>query len=83
MHAQDPDELARMADYIVDSARVLRGMHSKLPQMTTLSIGACTIGLPRDADPRDGDEGERWYTQADTALYRAKRLGGDRVEWQA
>ena len=83
VHAQDPDELARMADYIVDSARVLRGMHSKLPQMTTLSIGACTIGLPRDADPRDGDEWERWYTQADTALYRAKRLGGDRVEWQA
>ena len=31
-----------MADYVVDSARVLRGMHSKAPQMTTLSIGACT-----------------------------------------
>ena len=51
-------------------------MHSKPPQMTTLSVGACVIGSA------DGDQWERWYTQADTALYRAKRLGGDRVEWQ-
>ena len=82
VHGRGQDELLRMADYVVDSARVLRGMHSKAPQMTTLSIGACTIVAGREPDPRDGDEWERWYTQADTALYRAKRLGGDRVEWQ-
>ena len=36
-----------------------------------------------DAAPVAGDrDWEYWYTQADTALYRAKRLGGDRVEWQ-
>lgn len=68
------EELERMADYILGSARALLRMHSKPPQMTTLSIGACSIGA--------GHDWEHWYTQADTALYRAKRLGGDRVEWQ-
>ena len=74
VHGQRREDLERMADYILGSARMLRKMHSNLPQMTTLSIGACMIG-------GDGDW-EQWYTQADTALYRAKRLGGDRVEWQ-
>lgn len=68
------EELERMADYILGSARSLLRMHSNPPQMTTLSLGACSIGA--------GQDWEHWYTQADTALYRAKRLGGDRVEWQ-
>ena len=50
-------------------------MHHNPPQMTTLSLGACTIGTVEE-------DWEHWYTQADTALYRAKRLGGDHVEWQ-
>lgn len=68
------EELEPMADYILGSARTLLRMHSNPPQMTTLSLGACSIGA--------GQDWEHWYTQADTALYRAKRLGGDRVEWQ-
>ena len=68
------EDIERMADYILGSARTLLRMHSNPPQMTTLSLGACTIG--------EGHDWEHWYTQADTALYRAKRLGGDRVEWQ-
>lgn len=68
------EELEPMADYILGSARTLLRMHSNPPQMTTLSLGACSIG--------EGQDWEHWYTQADTALYRAKRLGGDRVEWQ-
>lgn len=68
------EELERMADYLLGSARALLQMHSKPPQMTTLSVGACTLGAGHDWD--------HWYTQTDTALYRAKRLGGDRVEWQ-
>ena len=68
------EELERLADYILGSARTLSRMHHNPPQMTTLSLGACTVG--------DGQDWEQWYTQADTALYRAKRLGGDRVEWQ-
>lgn len=68
------EELERLADYILGSARTLSRMHNDPPQMTTLSLGACTVGA--------GQDWEQWYTQADTALYRAKRLGGDRVEWQ-
>ena len=68
------EELERLADYILGSARTLSRMHHNPPQMTTLSLGACMVG--------DGQDWEQWYTQADTALYRAKRLGGDRVEWQ-
>ena len=68
------EELERLADYILGSARTLSRMHHNPPQMTTLSLGACTVGV--------GQDWEQWYTQADTALYRAKRLGGDRVEWQ-
>ena len=74
VHGHRREELERMADYILGSARTLLRMHSNPPQMTTLSLGACTIGT--------GHDWEHWYTQADTALYRAKRLGGDRVEWQ-
>ena len=74
LQGQGREAAARVAGYIMDSARILQRMHGRPPQMTTLSIGACTI---------DGaDDWERWYAQADTALYRAKRLGGDRVEWQ-
>jgi len=74
VQGSDHGELERMADYIIGSARTLSRMHHKPPQMTTLSLGACSIG--------GGHDWEHWYTQADTALYRAKRLGGDRVEWQ-
>jgi len=74
LQGQGRDDAARIAGYIIDSARILQRMHNKPPQMTTLSVGACIIGT--------GQDWEHWYTQADTALYRAKRLGGDRVEWQ-
>lgn len=74
VHGQHRGELERMGDYMLGSARMLQKMHSKPPQMTSLSIGACLIV--------DDGNWEDWYTKADTALYRAKRLGGDRVEWQ-
>ena len=69
------DEAERIAGYLSDSARMLERMHSRPPQMTTLSIGACMVA---------GDAGpgwENWYAKADDALYRAKRNGGDSVEW--
>ena len=74
VRGQHREELERMGDYMLGSARMLQRMHSKPPQMTTLSIGACLI--------TDSGNWEEWYTKADTALYRAKRLGGNRVEWQ-
>lgn len=69
------DEAERIAGYIADSARMLERMHNRPPQMTSLSIGACMI----DHAPEGG--WDHWYAQADDALYRAKRQGGDRVEW--
>lgn len=74
---QQRAQLQWIGGYIVESARGLRRMHSDPPQMTTLSIGACTV-LPG----RDGADWQPWYARADAALYLAKRLGGDRVEWQ-
>ena len=72
---RQPQDVALMVEYIGTSARTLRQMQSVPPQITTLSIGACVIG-------DDEHAWEHWYAHADTALYRAKRLGGDRVEWQ-
>jgi len=77
LQGQGADDVAKVAGYIVDSARILQRMRQLPPQMTTLSIGACGIGTGA------GAEGwEDWYIRADTALYRAKRLGGSRFEWQ-
>ena len=57
-----------------NTARGLLERKPTPPQITTLSIGAslATPGLGWDD----------WYAQADAALYRAKRLGGNRIEWQ-
>lgn len=76
---RDPgrEEAARITGYIVESARMLVRTHSQQPQMTTLSIGACMI----DGNGGDG-RWEHWYSRADKALYRAKRAGGDCIEWQ-
>jgi diguanylate cyclase (GGDEF)-like protein len=75
LRGHDREAAARITGYIADSARMLERMHNWPPQMTSLSIGACMIG-------DEGNQWEYWYAQADDALYRAKRQGGDCVEWQ-
>lgn len=65
----------RITGYIAESARMLERMHNWPPQMTSLSIGACMID-------DDSSPWEYWYARADEVLYRAKRQGGDCVEWQ-
>ena len=63
-----------MAEFVLSTAHALHQMQAAVPQIATLSIGACLITPQQDWDD--------WYALADAALYRAKRLGGNRVEWQ-
>lgn len=73
MHAA-PEELLRYANYIVSTAQSLRMTQHSPPLITTLSVGAYLVDPTGDWDD--------WYVCADAALYRAKRVGGNRVEWQ-
>lgn len=68
------EDALRYAGFIVETARGLQDIPQSPPRMCALSIGACL--LPPGGRWSDG------YALADTALYRAKRLGGNRVEWQ-
>lgn len=77
--ADGREGVMRYADFVVATAQQLLQMprHAEpgqSPQMCTLSLGACLISP-------EGDWSD-WYAHADAALYRAKRLGGNRVEWQ-
>ena len=71
------DEVMRFAEYIVRTAHQLMELsedHHTAPTICPLSVGAALVD--RRLDWND------WYAMADGALYRAKRLGGGRVEWQ-
>jgi diguanylate cyclase (GGDEF)-like protein len=72
--AARPSDLEHMAQFVINTARGLLELQSSPPQITTLSIGA-SVATP-------GLDWDDWYAQADAALYRAKRLGGNRIEWQ-
>lgn len=74
LKAATRDEMLRYADFVVSTAHALQQMQPEPPLITTLSVGACLIDPSRDWND--------WYAQADTALYRAKSAGGNRVEWQ-
>jgi len=72
--AANRDEVLRYAEFIMSTARNLMLLPQSPPLICTLSLGSCLVAP-------DGDWND-WYAQADAALYRAKRLGGDRTEWQ-
>jgi diguanylate cyclase (GGDEF)-like protein len=77
--ADNRDAVLGFADFIVATTRSLAQMprhaeQGQVPLMCSVSVGACLIDGERDWND--------WYALADTALYRAKRLGGNRVEWQ-
>jgi diguanylate cyclase (GGDEF)-like protein len=74
LKAAHRDEMLRYADFVVSTAHALQQMQPSPPLICTLSVGACLIDPERDWND--------WYAQADRALYRAKRAGGNRVEWQ-
>ena len=73
VRARDQADLQRIARFIVGTAHSLAAMQSEPPAICTLSIGGCWI------DP-DSDWSD-WYANADAALYRAKRSGGDTIAW--
>lgn len=68
------EEALRYANFIVETARGLLEIPQVPPRMCALSVGVSLL-------PATGQWGD-WYALADAALYRAKRLGGDRMEWQ-
>ena len=72
--AERQGDIVRIAQFVVDTAQALHKLQPSPPQITTLSIGACPVSPDQTWDD--------WYANADAALYRAKRLGGNRVEWQ-
>ncbi|NUS39631.1 MAG: GGDEF domain-containing protein [Lysobacter sp.] len=74
VNANAPADLLRIANFIVGTAHALDELKAAPPQIATLSIGA-TLVTPRG-------HWDDWYGLADSALYRAKRAGGNRVEWQ-
>jgi diguanylate cyclase (GGDEF)-like protein len=74
VNADAPADLLRIANFIVGTAHALDELKTAPPQIATLSIGATLITPHGHWDD--------WYGVADSALYRAKRAGGNRVEWQ-
>ena len=68
------DDVMRVAEFVISTAHALHELQPSPPQIATLSVGACLVSPAHDWDD--------WYALADAALYRAKRLGGNRVEWQ-
>lgn len=67
-------DIRRIAEFVVATASALHKLQPSPPQVATLSVGACVITPDRRWDD--------WYADADAALYRAKRLGGNRIEFQ-
>lgn len=79
VQADSREGVMRYADFVVATAQRLMQLPlhaepAQPPQMCALSLGACLISP-------DGDWSD-WYARADAALYRAKRLGGNGVQWQ-
>ena len=69
---EDPDDLERMAEYLVSTASALWEMHGEPPLICRLSIGGCLIDPERDW--------QSWYATAVAALYRVKGRGGNGFE---
>lgn len=69
----DAAALAEKASFILDAVQRLLATVADAPRICPVSIGACVIA-----------EGYHWndaYSRADTALYEAKRRGGNQVCW--
>ena len=76
MHRLDEAQaLAERLRIQVANARVRKGQGDELRGQVTISVGAAALV--------HGESAEQWMQRADAALYRAKRGGRNRVEWDA
>ncbi|WP_224743882.1 MULTISPECIES: GGDEF domain-containing protein [Lysobacter] len=74
LKADSREELLCYADFVVGTVQGLLKMPQTPPRICSLSVGACLV--------EPDTEWNHWYARADAGLYRAKQLGGNRVEWQ-
>jgi diguanylate cyclase (GGDEF)-like protein len=73
LRAADADALQHAAEFILSAVHGLIERGHAVPHICPVSIGVCVL------EP-DTDWSE-WYARADSALYQAKRLGGNRLHW--
>lgn len=69
----DTEKLAHVAGFILQAVHGLLERSQPVPRICPVSIGACLL------DP--GSDWNDWYALADSAMYEAKRLGGNRLQW--
>lgn len=69
----DAERLEHVAEFILSAVHGLMGRAHGLPRVCPVSIGVRLI----EAET----EWSEWYARADSALYQAKRLGGNRLHW--
>ena len=63
----------RYAEFVVATTRSLLQLRQLVPTICPVSVGACVV----EPDKEWND----WYARADSALYEAKRQGGNRAFW--
>lgn len=73
VHQTDREGLEHVAAFILHAVHGLLERSQPVPRICPVSIGACL--LEPESDWND------WYVHADSALYAAKRRGGNRLQW--
>ncbi len=69
----DASALEHVGGFILQAVQGLLERSTPVPRICPISIGASLLDPARDWND--------WYTRADSALYEAKRLGGNRLQW--
>ncbi|MCW4474268.1 GGDEF domain-containing protein [Xanthomonas sp. H13-6] len=69
----DAEALGHVGEFILHAVQGLMERTQPVPRICPVSLGACLLDPVKDWSD--------WYAQADSALYEAKRLGGNRLQW--
>ncbi len=67
------ESLEHIAEFILQAVHGLLERTQPVPRICPVSIGVSLLDPAQDWSD--------WYAQADSALYEAKRLGGNRMHW--